>query len=70
MIRIKNAKKANSLFELLQELPYVEIQKVIKSTTTNKKQNPAKPEDLKKYFGVWENENITLKELRKKAWKR
>ncbi len=60
-IRIKDEEKGTHLIQLLQDLDFIEIEKNI-------------PEKAYPFFqnisGVWKNSQITLEELRKKAWKR
>ncbi len=70
IIRINNEKKATHILHLLKELPYVEVKKIPKKLADGKKKVASKPEDLKKFFGIWADEKITLRDVRKKAWKR
>jgi len=64
-IIIKDRKKAKTLLEFLKEIPYVELPE--KPVKINKS---IKGEALKKIFGIWKNRDISIEELRKKAWKK
>lgn len=67
-INIKDDDKASIVLNLLRELPFVEIEsdaekvagRVVRKGTGS----------LADLFGLWEHRNITLKDIRKKAWNR
>jgi hypothetical protein len=67
-INIKDSEKAVIVINLLKELPFVEIE----SKTIDKKDDPGKEKtkSLKDLFGLWENKDISLLKIRKKAWAR
>jgi len=67
-IKIKDADKAIIVLNLLKELPFVEIEekhdeKVQKPATVRKMA-------LADLFGIWEDREISLGDIRKKAWMR
>ena len=67
-IKIKDADKAIIVINLLKELPFVEIEKsenekTVKSAETSKK-------SLADLFGLWEDRDVSLGDIRKKAWMR
>jgi hypothetical protein len=68
VIRIKNEQKASQLLSVLKELSYVEIETIPQKKVTNKKQNLSN-NDFQNLFGIWANTDISLKEIRNKAWK-
>ena len=66
-INIKDSEKAVIVINLLKELPFVEIE----GNTINKKDESAKKaKSLEDLFGLWENKDISLLKIRKKAWAR
>lgn len=69
VIRIDNEKKAANFLNLLEDLSFVKVEKITNEKTGRKKR-ASKPESLKKLFGIWAEEEISLKDIRKKAWKR
>ena len=67
-IKIKDNEKADIVLQLLRELPFVEIEGDInKQAGKSTGKRKGKIEDL---FGIWENRNISLSNLREKAWNR
>jgi hypothetical protein len=67
-IKIKDADKAIIVLKLLKELPFVEIEK-------GEDENSQKPVKMGTFglddlFGVWEDREISLGDIRKKAWMR
>lgn len=67
-INIKDDDKAIILLNLLKELPFVEIE-AERERAAGRTVREGKG-DLADLFGLWENRDITLNEIRKKAWKR
>lgn len=67
-INIKDSEKAVIVINLLKELPFVEIE----GNTIDKKNDPVrkKAKSLEELFGLWENKDISLLKIRKKAWDR
>jgi hypothetical protein len=67
-IKIKDDDKMTIVLNLLKELPFVEIEDDgIKKDRKVFKQKKGGLDDL---FGLWENRNVTLKDIRGKAWER
>ena len=67
-IRIKDNRKAIIVLNLLKELPFVEIEERADEETGNpSKGGKGGVADL---FGLWENREITLSDIRKRAWAR
>ena len=67
-IRIKDADKAIIVLNLLKELPFVEIEKSENEKTV--KLVEMGKESLADLFGLWEDRDVSLSAIRKKAWKR
>ena len=65
-IKIKDADKAVIIINLLKELPFIEIEK----TEDEKTVRPVEMSkgSLADLFGLWEKRNISLGDIRKKAW--
>lgn len=67
-IKIKDDDKVAVVLNLLKELTFVEIEGGTERKGKKfKKESEGSLEDL---FGIWENRNIDLESIRKKAWKR
>ncbi len=67
-INIKDSEKAVIVINLLKELPFVEIEE----GKTDKRVKPVKKgeKSLEDLFGLWENREISLIDIREKAWGR
>jgi hypothetical protein len=68
-IKIKDNKKAAIVLNFLRELPFVnvvEIEDMVEKTA--KKTTHKGKGSLADLFGLWENRNITLNDIRNKAW--
>ncbi|WP_457623392.1 hypothetical protein [Persephonella sp.] len=61
VIDVSNEKKAKKLIDILKDIPYV---KSIKVESEIRKEKP----DFESVFGIWKDREITLDNLRKKAW--
>jgi hypothetical protein len=67
-IKIKDEDKASIILNLLKELPFVEIEggmEKVPEKVTGKGRG-----SLADLFGIWEHRNISLKDIREKAWSR
>lgn len=67
-IKIKDADKAIIVLNLLKELPFVEIE-------TSEGEKTVKPvkigkEGLADLFGLWQDREVSIADIRKKAWTR
>jgi len=67
LINIKDNDKTEILLSLLRELPFVEIENNREILRNRKRKGISKFSDI---FGIWENRDITLSDIRKKAWDR
>lgn len=67
-IKIKDADKAIIVLNLLKELPFVEIEKG--GDEKNQKRVKMGKIGLNDLFGIWEDREISLGGIRKKAWMR
>ena len=67
-IKIKDEDKASIIFNLLKELPFVEIEggmEKVPEKVAGKGRG-----SLADLFGIWEHRKISLKDIREKAWSR
>jgi len=64
LINIKDKSKAHIVVSLLKELPFIEFRQLGKTNTTRE------PSDFRELFGIWKGREITLDDLRQKAWQR
>ena len=67
-IKIKDADKAIIVLNLLKELPFVEIEKSEEEKTA--KSTKERKEGFADLFGIWEGREVSLSDIRKKAWSR
>jgi len=65
-IKIKDADKAIIVLNLLKELPFVEIEKTEEEKTA--KSTKERKEGLADLFGIWKGREVSLSDIRKKAW--
>ncbi len=63
VIDISDEKKAKHLIDMLKDIPYV---KSIKVKHEKKKKKP----NFELVFGIWKERDITLEDIRKKAWRK
>ena len=54
----------NALMSVLNEISFIEIEQEKKKTLGRSKQA-----DLRKLFGLWKDRDISLSDIRKKAWR-
>jgi len=64
IIHIKDDKKINALITLLKEINFIEVERDNKRASGLSKKG-----DLRKLFGLWENRDISIADIRKKAWR-
>jgi len=67
-IKIKDADKAIIVMNLLRELPFVEIEKSENGKTV--KSAEMGKGSLADLFGLWEDRDVSLGDIRRKAWMR
>ncbi len=63
ILEIKDKSKEESIINFLKQIPFISIEERVTST---KKDYSA----FKKLFGIWNNKDINLNDLRNKAWNR
>ncbi len=64
VIDIKDKSKKHLVVSLLKELPFIEFKEL------EKDDNIKRISDFRKLFGIWEGREISLNELRIKAWQK
>ncbi len=64
LISIKDKSKAHIVVSLLKELPFIELRELGKANKLRK------ASDFRELFGIWKGREITLDDLRRKAWQR
>ncbi len=64
VIHVKDDTKGNALVSFLNEINFIDIESEEKEVSTVSTKG-----DLKKLFGIWENRDITLADIRQKAWR-
>ena len=64
IIHVKDEAKLNALVTFLNEINFIEVEREKKGTYRLRKKG-----DLRKLFGIWENRDISLADIRQKAWR-
>jgi hypothetical protein len=64
VIHVKDDKKINSLISFLNEINFIDVESQEKEIA--KKSGKG---DLRKLFGIWRDRDMTLADIRKKAWR-
>jgi hypothetical protein len=64
IIHIKDDAKLNALITLLKEISFIEVVREEKGASGLTRKG-----DLRKLFGIWENRDISLADIRQKAWR-
>ena len=67
-INIKDSDRAIIVINLLKELPFVEFVEIKESKSVKSARKGNK--SLEDLFGLWENREVSLINIRKKAWDR
>jgi len=62
LIDIKDKSKAHIVASLLKELSFIEFREIGKANKTRK------ASDFRELFGIWRDREVTLNNLRQKAW--
>ena len=60
VINLKDESKEEIFRNFLREIPFIEIEE--------KKSKNKESFEFKKLYGIWKNRDITLREIREKAW--
>lgn len=63
VINIKDKTKEKALINFLRELPFIDIEEI-----TVKNKNKVVISDARKLFGIWKDRDVSLHEIREKAW--
>jgi len=64
VINVKDDAKFNALISVLNEINFIEVEREEKGVS-----GLARHGDLRKLFGIWENRDISLADIRQKAWR-
>ena len=64
IIRIKDDAKLNALINFLNEISFIEVEREEKVPSRLLRKG-----DFRKLFGMWENRDISLSDIRQKAWR-
>ena len=64
VINVKDDKKINALVSFLNEINFIDVEKEKK-----RKSAASRKGDLRKLFGIWSAREITITDIRKKAWR-
>jgi hypothetical protein len=63
IINVKDDKKINILLNFLNEIKFIDVEKEKKE-----KKIVSRKGDFRKLFGIWRSREISLADIRKKAW--
>ena len=64
LINIKDKSKMHIVVSLLKELPFIEFREL------GKENKIGKASDFRELYGIWKGREVTLDDLRQKAWQR
>ncbi len=64
VIRVKDDAKLNALMSVLNEINFIEVDREEKGASGLSRHG-----DLRKLFGIWKNRDISLADIRQKAWR-
>ena len=64
VIHVKDDAKLNALMSVLSEINFIEVEREEKGASVLSSHG-----DLRKLFGIWENRDISLADIRQKAWR-
>jgi hypothetical protein len=64
LINIKDKSKAHIVVDLLKELSFIEFREL------GKENRIRKASDFRELYGIWKDREVTLDDLRQKAWQR
>ena len=64
VIHVKDDAKLNALMSVLNEINFIEVEREEKGASGLLRHG-----DLRKLFGIWENRDISLADIRQKAWR-
>ena len=64
VIHVKDDAKLQALMSVLNEINFIEVEREEKGASGRSRHG-----DLRKLFGIWENRDISLADIRQKAWR-
>lgn len=64
VIHVKDDAKFNALMSVLNEINFIEVEREAKGNSGLSLHG-----DLRKLFGIWEKRDISLADIRQKAWR-
>jgi hypothetical protein len=64
VIHVKDDAKLNALMSVLNEIKFIEVEGETKGASELSRHG-----DLRKLFGIWEKRDISLADIRQKAWR-
>jgi hypothetical protein len=64
VIHVKDDKKINALISFLNEINFIDVE-----NEKHRKSISSRKGDFRKLFGIWRSREITLADIRKKAWR-
>jgi len=64
VIHVKDDTKINALVSFLNEINFIDVESEEKELSPVSRKG-----DLRKLFGIWENRDTTLADIRQKAWR-
>ena len=67
IINVKDDKKINILLNFLNEIKFIDVEKEKKEK--KEKKIVSRTGDFRKLFGIWKSREISLADIRKKAWR-
>ncbi len=62
ILKVKDESKLNVLIQFLKNIDFIEIEE-------EKVDNQKGTKSIEVLFGIWKKRNISLQDIRKKAWK-
>lgn len=64
VLEIKNEEKKKILLDFLEQIDFIEVKNHLRVL-----KKPKKSESFRDLFGIWKGRDISLEDIRKKAWK-
>jgi hypothetical protein len=69
IVTVHDRSKSKAVIDLLKTLDYLQIRE--RKQKVERKKNGKQPSpELRRLFGIWKGRDITLEEIRRKAWGR
>ena len=64
VIHVKDDAKLDALMSVLNEINFIEVEREEKGASGLSRKG-----DLRKLFGIWKNRDISLADIRRRAWR-